>query len=661
MRTARLLSKRWLLLGIPWLILGIGLTLTWLLAARLQRDEQAHNQSEFQVRTSEVLAGIERRLEANGQLLRGVVGLFASSDDVSRQEFRQYVSRLQLSEFFPGIQAIGFAQIASAQDIDRHIALIRAQDMQDRGLLPEEKSSSHSTVRYIEPQDERNRRVLGDDLLTDPARWEAALKARDTGLAIMTGKTSLVQDTNGRNAWGTLIFMPVYRQGIPLQTPEQRQSALLGWTYIALQIDKLIENYLNAEYAELRKRIALQLYDGSQPSPEHLFFASPPAGAPSHPAHEARYSFTVHDRTWTLQISSLPDYLENEPANRGRTIVIVTGALLSAMLALASLILTRSHAHVVAALHSADVAHRELAEQQALLRAVYDSSSVAICLVDIDGEILHANQRMAKIFRCPLDTLIGRRFTEFLPEDAHEGLRERLTQLLQGQTDIFHADRIFLHSDGSKFWGRANGRLVKDSRQRTIGIVVVVEDITKRRQAEARVHHLAHHDYLTGLPNRALFVEHATQALELAKRHQRRLAILFIDLDRFKPINDQYGHAAGDTVLKAIAERLHGMLRTSDTICRQGGDEFVILLPEFDEPAHIEKLARNLREAIQQPCSVDGKQLSVSAAIGIACYPEHGSSVDELVRQADSAMYQAKTDPARPIRFATDIPAHGAA
>lgn len=659
MKTNRLLSKRWLLHIIPWLILAIGLGLTWVLALRMQRDELAHNRAEFEIRSSEVVTGIERRLVTNGQILRGVVGLFASSGEVTRGEFRQYVDGLQLPANFPGIQAIGFVQHISPQELASHIARMRADGMPEYLVWPEGRRDDYSAVVYIEPSDVRNRRVLGYDLLTDAVRRQAAFEARDAGYPVMTDKIDLLQGVNGQSGTGALIFMPIYRQGASLQTAEQRRSALLGWSYSALHIDRLIQSYLSTEYTELRKHIALRIYEGTQPVADNLIYASHAANpSPSISSnYQTQHRVLVHDRTWTIQISALPGYLGNEPVNRAPKIVQVTGVILSIMLALATLLLTRSHAHAVAALQTADLAHRELSRQQALLRAVHDSSSVAICLVDIEGAILHANQRMAKMFHCPLGMLMNKRFTEFLPNDAHEGLRERLAQLLSGKASAFHAERIFLRSDSTEFWGRVNGRLVKDSDQQTIGIVVVIEDVTKRRQAEARIHHLAHHDYLTGLPNRALFIEHASQALEMAKRHQRRLAILFIDLDRFKPINDQYGHAAGDAVLKAIAERLLGMLRASDTICRQGGDEFVILLPEFDEPAHIEKLARGLREAIQQPCNVDDRQLSVSAAIGIACYPEHGSSVDELVRQADSAMYEAKTDPAQPIRFATNIPA----
>jgi diguanylate cyclase (GGDEF)-like protein len=168
------------------------------------------------------------------------------------------------------------------------------------------------------------------------------------------------------------------------------------------------------------------------------------------------------------------------------------------------------------------------------------------------------------------------------------------------------------------------------------------QQLAELRQSRLELEHLAQHDPLTDLPNRALFDDRMTVALAAARREHTRLALLFIDLDRFKPINDQLGHAAGDQVLKGVADRIHQHIRESDTAARVGGDEFVVLLRNLHAPDDASHVAQKIRQAVDQPFSIDGQTVSVSASIGIALYPEDGTDVMTLSKHADHAMYQEK-------------------
>ncbi len=153
---------------------------------------------------------------------------------------------------------------------------------------------------------------------------------------------------------------------------------------------------------------------------------------------------------------------------------------------------------------------------------------------------------------------------------------------------------------------------------------------------------MAQHDALTGLPNRALFDDRMEQALNAARRDHARLALMFIDLDKFKPINDTLGHAAGDFVLKEVATRIGSAIREADTAARIGGDEFVVVLRNIQKQEDALAIAEKIRQAINRPVDMDGRALTVSASIGIACYPEHGADILELSGHADAAMYRAK-------------------
>lgn len=163
---------------------------------------------------------------------------------------------------------------------------------------------------------------------------------------------------------------------------------------------------------------------------------------------------------------------------------------------------------------------------------------------------------------------------------------------------------------------------------------------TQAQEKEAR--HLSLHDAVTGLPNRSLFNDRLKTALAQARRHSWRLAVMFIDLDGFKSVNDSHGHDAGDKVLKIVSERLQASVRGADTVGRQGGDEFLFLMLEVNDEVDVENAATKILENIAQPCELDGLSLTVKASIGIALYPEHGKSAKVLLKNADSAMYKAK-------------------
>lgn len=190
----------------------------------------------------------------------------------------------------------------------------------------------------------------------------------------------------------------------------------------------------------------------------------------------------------------------------------------------------------------------------------------------------------------------------------------------------------------------ANDALQKINRE-------LAHEINEHRMAEEKIRHLAHFDPLTGLANRALLRDRLGQALAARRRDRRRLALMFIDLDRFKPINDTYGHHIGDALLKAVAARLSAFVREADTVSRLGGDEFVVVLPEVEGENDAAIVAEKLAEGLAAPYFIDDYQLKTTPSIGISLYPEDGDDGDTLMRNADSAMYAAKSSGRNNFRF----------
>jgi diguanylate cyclase (GGDEF)-like protein/PAS domain S-box-containing protein len=230
----------------------------------------------------------------------------------------------------------------------------------------------------------------------------------------------------------------------------------------------------------------------------------------------------------------------------------------------------------------------------------------------------------------------------------------------------FDGETRFVRRDGTEFICRARGRRIDageekqewiwsyedvtaereaDSRvQQALGELerAVAERTAELQQAKARAQHLADHDALTGLPNRRLLEDRLTQALALSRRNRKHTAVMFVDLDRFKTINDSLGHAVGDALLKEVTRRLVNQLRVGDTVCRIGGDEFIVVLPEAKRSSDVAQVAQKVIEQLSMPMPVEGRDLIVTASIGIAVFPEDGADAEALIRNADAAMYHAK-------------------
>lgn len=295
---------------------------------------------------------------------------------------------------------------------------------------------------------------------------------------------------------------------------------------------------------------------------------------------------------------------------------------------------------------------QHLREQGEHIRLLLDSTEEGIYGVDLDGLCTFANRACIEMLGYTSEQdLLGRNLHELAHHtypDGHpypkETCKIRLA-MLRGET-AHSTDEVHWRADGTSFPVEYWARTIRKS-GKTVGAVVTFVDITERKTSEERIEHLAFHDQLTGLPNRALFLDRLSQAMSVARRSNRYGAIIFIDLDQFKKINDVYGHGIGDAVLKQVANHLHQFVREGDTVARFGGDEFVILLPELstDEGTSTGialKIGEKLRTALEEPSQIGGQHYPATASIGVSIFHSQTGTVDDLIREADIAMYRAK-------------------
>lgn len=295
-----------------------------------------------------------------------------------------------------------------------------------------------------------------------------------------------------------------------------------------------------------------------------------------------------------------------------------------------------------------------LQESLSLVKATLESSSDGILVMDNQGKIIDYNQKFINMWQIPRDILVDKNevsLRKYMQEQLED--KEAYATLL----DEVYTNLDAIKIDSIKF---TDGRIFEYYTQpqkideKTVGRVFDFRDVTKRVALEKNLEHQANHDALTGLPNRVMLLERIKQAIKNADQHQTYFALLFLDLNRFKLINDSLSHAVGDEVLRITAYRLQKAIRGEDTLARLGGDEFVIVFPNLKNENKILSKLFTIQNLFNEPFSIEKRDITVNASIGISIYPKNGNNADILLRNADAAMYKAKEQHGNSFQFYTD-------
>jgi diguanylate cyclase (GGDEF)-like protein/PAS domain S-box-containing protein len=308
----------------------------------------------------------------------------------------------------------------------------------------------------------------------------------------------------------------------------------------------------------------------------------------------------------------------------------------------------------------------ELRESEAKYRFLTESMKDVIWTLDVETlRFLYVSPSVERlrgytpeeILAEPLDAALTPDSAALVRKVLDEGMERFKREETLPNTEFYTEEVEQPCKDGTTVWTEVITSYWRNPRNGRIEIHGVTRDISERKEVEAKIAHMAQHDPLTGLPNRALFADRLERALAASKRNGISTALMFLDLDKFKPVNDTYGHAVGDVLLQQAADRMKSALRASDTVGRIGGDEFVVLLPAVDRAEVALLVAEKLLEALRKPFSIEGRSIEISCSIGIAMHPEDGRDEIELAKNADTAMYWAKKDGgdcARMFRTASD-------
>lgn len=298
-------------------------------------------------------------------------------------------------------------------------------------------------------------------------------------------------------------------------------------------------------------------------------------------------------------------------------------------------------------INARDITERVLAEQQtresqARFRSAFDDAAVGMAIIGLDGRLLQVNPALSAMTTYSEAELLAMTDADVShPDDAEIGA-ELTEQLRQGSIDTFRIEKRYRNKDGSTVWCLVNVAAVRDDEGTALYLLAQVQDISERKELEAQLSHQALHDSLTGLPNRTLMLDRLDREVSHSRRHGGWVAVLFLDLDNFKVINDSLGHAAGDMLLVMVAQRLQACVREEDTISRFGGDEFIIIIGQIGGADEAIDVTTRLLAAMEEPFTISGREMVISPSIGIALGEAGQHHRSDLLRHADIAMYRAK-------------------
>jgi diguanylate cyclase (GGDEF)-like protein/PAS domain S-box-containing protein len=302
---------------------------------------------------------------------------------------------------------------------------------------------------------------------------------------------------------------------------------------------------------------------------------------------------------------------------------------------------------------SRDVTSRKHAEEarrhaQERFELVFEQAPIGMALLTTEGRWVRVNQALLAITGYTTDELLAKTLEEVTHPDDLAGELEHIRQLLAGEIRDYQMEKRYFHARGHVISTTLSVSLVRDRQGRPLHFIAQIQDITERKLIEERLRHLAEHDPLTGLHNRRLLERALALQVARCRRHDEHAALLVLDVDGFKQVNDTYGHRAGDELLKALAAELTRRLRGTDTVARIGGDEIAVLLPGTDGAAGA-KVAANLEEAVAG-CGVqaDGRRIATTASVGVAAIDRESAGAEAVLLEADRALYAAKSARARP-------------
>jgi PAS domain S-box-containing protein len=468
---------------LPWLVLALGLSMTFMTQRIVRQDAYAVLQNEFDFRVHEIQSNLDRRLLNYQTVLLGTAGLFSASHFVDGGEFRSYVQSLNLPRKYPGIQSVGYAMLVTPSGASRHTAAVRRKGYPDYTIWPQGERPDYAPIVYLEPYNARNLRAFGYDMYSEPVRRIAMARARDDDRLVVSGKVHLAQETNEAAQTGFLMYQPVYANRALHDTLLQRRNNLLGWVFSPFRINDLMRGMFGVHAGEISDMLDIEIYDGDKPAAVSLMYDSDSTrkypAALQYSLFHAVKQIDVGGRNWTLAITSRPDFESSLKGNVERYIS-VAGSMMSLLLALVVWLLINGRTR---ALMLANDMTRELRASESRLHTLFENMSSGMVIYRAvsggsDFIITDFNRAAERIENKKHENLLGQAVTDMFPGIREFGLFEVLQRVWKtGVAEYFPAA---CYQDGEVTGWRENWVYkLPDG-----AVVVIYEDVSERKRTE---------------------------------------------------------------------------------------------------------------------------------------------------------------------------------
>ncbi len=603
---------------------------------QIRHWEEKRQQAQLNRDAEHLASLVGKRLDAQLDQVQALERLASVDPALDAGVWRDFVT--PMLERYPGTQNFGWSPLVADGERDAFEAAVRAAGHPDFAILGRdatgktfvaERRDEYLPILYVEPE-ASNRSVLGLDPLVLEQTRAAARQSRETGKPVASGSIRLVQERGEQR--GVVVYQAVFG-GRPVRQ--------VGMVSAVFRMDDALNSALRGKTRQLQ----VCLSDLDQSTGQRLYGPADCA-AGTWPGNQPywRDRFEFAGRHWQLTIAASDEYmagLRNWSVWATLAVGLLCTAVLGAFLLLTSGRTRRVERLVEERTRQLAEAGRQVAQQQEELAQAQRIARLGSWEVLPDSAECHCSDELRKMLCLAPEETIRR---EGLIERMHPDDRSLLARALDQVAAAPGRADFDCRLDGggtlaSTLHFRIESDWVKGAGLRVRG---TAQDVTAARVAEEHIAFLAHYDVLTGLPNRTQWNERAHLELRSAALQGDCLAVLFLDLDHFKSVNDSLGHPVGDQLLSGAARRFAGCLREGDFLGRLGGDEFVVLLPRLERPEDAAVVARKLIAALQAPMLIEGHELTVSTSVGIAVFPEDGEDASTLLKHADVAMYCAK-------------------
>lgn len=646
---------RWRLRNVEaWLVLFLGLTMTLIATLTLESLEARTQHGQFALLAEakaqrvvqqfhalrdhqfQALAdGLEQLDTLDERAFSGLSRSLLGKHHVAGIGWAPWVSVEARTGFEGGVQRVETAEF-QLFELDAEGA---RQPLADRPL--------YFPLRFVLPA--LYQPLLGFDLASEPRRRAAIEELQRTGL--MTASERVPTADAGDDVVFVFAAVP-HAAGTPMPIVAAAERPLRGIVAMALRLTSLLDSMVMLEHLtqDLVWVELHQLTTGAAPEWLASSFGRPDpqadALATQWPASD-RFNWVqplfVFGQAYALRVQATPEYRAENPLHMSWTVGIL-GTLLTLLSAILVTFQTQRRARL-----ETEVAARtaELSQSETRYRQVVDNIREIAFQIDGKGNLVFLNLAWEQVTGFPVAESLGTAFLDYVHPDDREVQAAFLAARLEPELEHRHEQFRCRCRDGSYRWLEIAARPVQDAQGRTIGTFGTLDDVTERRSEEQAIRQMAFHDPLTGLPNRRLFLDRLQQALAASRRDRYHGALLFMDLDRFKRLNDTLGHEQGDVLLREIARRLREDVRQSDTVARFGGDEFVVIIAPLSPlreqaDAQIRQVGEKLRVALAVPVDLNTGAFTITPSIGATLFYGSQATIPTLLQQADSAMYAAK-------------------